>query len=144
MNALMPSPTMTSLRREMDRLFDRMWNGDIETSILTEWIPAADVSETAEAVNIKMEIPGLDPKDVQVMLKDQVLTIRGEKKREMEKKDERFYRKERIYGSFVRAIPLPTTVDEQKVNATFHNGLLTVSLIKAAEAKGMAIPIRAS
>jgi HSP20 family protein len=128
----------------MDRLFDRIWNGDIETPMLMDWAPAVDVSETADAVTIKMEIPGLDPKDVQVMLKDQVLTIRGEKKRETEKKDERFYRKERMYGSFVRTIPLPTFVDEHKVNATFHNGLLTVSLIKAAEEKGTPIPIKAS
>lgn len=146
MSLLMPAPmpSLTSLRKEMDRLFERAFDGDHELPSFVGWMPPLDLSETDELITLKMEIPGIDPKDVQVHLKGQLLIIRGEKRRETERKDERFYRVERSYGSFARTIQLPSMVREEKVNATFKNGLLTITLSKVPEAIGTSIPIKIS
>lgn len=141
MNALMPNPVISSLRREMDRLFDRVWEGNLETPLLGAWTPAVNVSESTDVVKVKLEIPGIEPKDVHVTLKDQVLVIRGEKVQETKGTDEKFYRTERSYGAFARAIQLPAAVDKNKVNASFKNGVLIVTMEKVPEAKGTAIPV---
>lgn len=141
MTALMTSPVLSSLRKEMDRLFERVWDGNLEMPALGDWIPVADVVESAEALTVKMEIPGIELKDIQVTLKDTALTVRGEKKQEIERKDAKFFRHERSYGYFARSVQLPTTVDPNKVKATFKNGVLTVVLEKAPEARGTAVPV---
>jgi HSP20 family protein len=145
MEALAPWTGLKSLRTEMDRLFDRFWEtGDIfELPALAEWRPALDVTETKDAVVVKAEIAGIEPKDVQVSLQDQVLTIKGEKKQEKEEKTERSYRLERAYGAFARSVRLPVSVDAGKVTAGFKNGVLTVTLPKTPGAKGATIPIKA-
>jgi HSP20 family protein len=134
------------MKKEMDRLFDRFWEGDFpQLPSMGEWAPALDVSETKDAVMVKAEVPGMDPKEIQLSLEDQLLTLKGEKKQEKEEKDEKehYYRSERSYGAFVRTVRLPATVDGSKVTATFKNGLLKVTLPKAATAKGTTIPIKA-
>jgi HSP20 family protein len=141
MKGLMQPGTM-SLRKEMDRLFDRFWDQDPELSEVAEWRPAMDVSETKDALTARLDVPGMEAKDIQVLLENGVLTVKGEKKKEFEEKDERFYRVERTYGSFVRALRLPVPVDGHKVKATFKNGVLHIVLPKTAEAKGTAIPIQ--
>jgi len=143
MRALMPAPELTSFRREMDRLFDRFWEDDGENlPAIREWVPSLDFSETADAYMVRIEIPGLEPKDVQVTLQDNVLTVKGEKKEEITQKDERFYRLERTHGMFSRSLRLPAPVDGAKVNAVFKSGLLTVTVPKAPEAKASTIPIK--
>jgi HSP20 family protein len=143
MNALMPvTPMLTSFRKEMDRLFERAFDQDFELPTVGGWAPPLDLSETNEMIMVRMEVPGIDPKDIHVQLKSHVLTIRGEKVREQERKDESYYRAERTYGSFVRTLQLPSSVREDKVNATFKNGLLTVTLTKVAEEVGTTIPIK--
>lgn len=143
MSALMPvSPMLTSFRKEMDRLFERAFDQDFELPSLRGWNPPLDLSETNEMIVVRLEVPGIDPKDIQVQLKGQVLTVRGEKIREQEKKDESYFRAEREYGSFIRTLQLPTSVREDKVNATFKHGLLTITLTKVAEAVGTTIPIK--
>jgi HSP20 family protein len=128
----------------MDRLFDRFWEGDLpQLPSMGDWAPALDVSETKDSVMVKAEVPGMDPKDIALSLQDQVLTLKGEKKQEKEEKDEHYYRAERSYGAFARAIRLPAPVDASKVTATFKHGLLTVTLPKAPAAKGATIPIKA-
>lgn len=139
MRALLPENGVTTFRKEMDRFFDRFWEGN-ETQ--GAWDPKLDVSETKEAFFVKAEVPGIDPKDIQVNLENGVLVLRGEKKQEVEKKDERYYRSERLYGTFVRSMRLPTPVDGAKVLASFKHGLLTIMLPKAAEAMGQSIPIK--
>jgi hypothetical protein len=84
----------------------------------------------------------MEPKDIQLSLHDQFLTIKGEKKQEKEEKDEHYYRAERSYGVFVRTVRLPATVDGSKVTTPFKNGLLKVTLPKSATAKGTTIPIK--
>jgi HSP20 family protein len=135
---------MTSLKQEMDRLFDRFFEPRADEFLaLGEWAPSLDLSETKDALVVKAEIPGMDPKEVQLSLQEQLLTIKGEKKQEKEEKDERFHRVERTYGAFTRAIRLPVAVDAGKVAATFKNGVLTVTLPKTPAARGTMIPVKA-
>jgi HSP20 family protein len=134
---------MGSLRREMDRLFDRFFEPLPEDLVaLGEWSPKVDVSDTKDAVVVKAEVPGIDPKEIQVSLQDQMLTIKGEKKQEKEEKDSHYYRMERSYGAFVRSIRVPAPVDGAKVSATFKNGVVTVTLPKTPAAKGTTIPVK--
>lgn len=143
MRALMPLTGMTNLRKEMERLFEHFGEpGWMEMSSLGDWEPKIDVSETKDAMIVKAEVPGVDQKDISVSLQDGVLTIKGEKSEEKEEKDKRYHRVERSYGSFARAIRLPSAVDGSKVSATFKDGVLTVTLPKTGEAKGTTIPIK--
>jgi len=144
MRTLMPWTGMAGLKTEMDRLFDRFfeprWD---DVPMLGEWAPNLDLSENKDAFVLKAEVPGMEPGDVSVSLQENLLTIKGEKKREKEEKDERYHRVERSYGAFTRMVRLPVTVEGSKVDAKFKNGLLTVTLPKAPTAKGTAIPVKA-
>ena len=129
------------MKREIDRLFDRLWEGDFpQLPAMGDWAPELDVSEK-DAVMVKAEVPGMDAKDIELSLHGKVLTLKGEKK-EKEEKDEH-YRMERSYGALARAVRLPASVDGSKVSATFKNGLLRVTLPKAPAAKGGTSPIKA-
>jgi HSP20 family protein len=144
MRSMMPWTGVPSLKREMDRLFERFlepdWSGF--PAAAGEWMPSLDLSETKEALTVKVETPGMDPKDVQVTLQENVLTIKGEKKEEKESKDERYHRVERNYGAFARSVGLPVAVDGSKVEAKFKNGLLTVTLPKTPGARGTTVPVK--
>jgi len=107
------------------------------------WMPSLDLAETKDALMVKVETPGIDPKDIQVTLQENLLTIKGEKKHEKEEKDERHHRVERSYGAFTRTVRLPVAVDGGKVDAKFKNGLLTVTLPKTPGAKGTTVPVKA-
>jgi HSP20 family protein len=145
MRALTPWTGTTSLRKEMERLFDRFLEPSWpEMPALGEWEPKVDVSENKDAIIVKAEIPGVEQKDISLSLQDGVLTIKGEKQDEKEEKDKRYHRVERSYGAFARAFRLPGAVDASRVTATFKDGVLTVTLPKTAEAKGTMIPIKAS
>jgi HSP20 family protein len=144
MRALTPWGGLT-LRREMDRMFDRFFEPRLEESEAGgEWAPKIDMSETKEALVVKAEIPGVEQKDIQVMLHGEMLTIKGEKQHEKEEKDEHYHRVERSYGAFARSFRLPAVVDGAKVTAAFKDGVLTVTLPKAPSAKGTTIPIKAA
>jgi HSP20 family protein len=144
MRALTPWTGFSGMKQEVDRLFDRLWEGDMAPfPAMGAWAPALDISETKDAVMVKAEVPGMDSTDIQLSLHDQALTLKGEKKQEKEEKDEHYYRVERSYGAFVRTVRLPAMVDGSKVSATFKNGLLAVTLPKAPAAKGTTIPIKA-
>ena len=144
MRSLMPWSSPGSLRHEMDRLFDRFFEGKWEdVPALGDWMPSLDLSETKDSLVAKVEVPGMEPKDIQISLQESLLTIKGEKKHEKEEKDERYYRMERAYGEFTRSVRLPVAVDGSKVAASFKNGLLTVTLPKTPAAKGSTIPIKA-
>ena len=144
MRVLAPWTGFGSLRKEMDRLFERFGDWDLpEMRTLGDWTPSLDVSETKDAFMVKVEVPGLDSKDISVSLEGQMLTIKGEKEHEKEEKDEQFYRAERAYGAFARTIRLPAAVDGGKVIAGYKNGVLTVTMPKAPGAKGNMIPVKA-
>jgi HSP20 family protein len=124
-----------ALHREMNRLFDdafRSFDSPALFGRMSNW-PSLEVSETDKEVRVSAELPGMDEKDVEVLLEDNGLTIRGEKRSEVEDKDRHF--SERFYGRFERRIPLGFEVDEGKVNAQFKNGVLTVAVPKSPEAQ---------
>jgi HSP20 family protein len=144
MRAMMPWTGMSNLKQELERFFGPFGELKLdEFPALGDWAPSMDVAETKEALVVKAEVPGLDPKDIQISLQEQYLTIKGEKTREMTDKEERYHRVERFYGSFARSVRLPVGVDGSRVTASFKNGLLTVTLPKTAAAKGTTIPIKA-
>ncbi|NBJ09302.1 Hsp20/alpha crystallin family protein [Microvirga arsenatis] len=129
-------PFMT-LHREMNRLFDDVFRSFDMAPFgalgrLAAW-PSVEVVENDKDVRICAELPGLDEKDVEVLMGEGVLTIRGEKKSEVEDKERAF--SERTYGRFERRIPLPWEVQEDKIDAAFRNGVLTVTLPKSAESR---------
>jgi HSP20 family protein len=128
----------TSLRRDMDRLFedfsrDLGWGPPAIAG--AGMAPRVDVSETETEIKIEAELPGVDEKDIEVVLSDGRLTIKGEKKQEKEEKKKDFPLVERSYGSFARSIGLPFEVDPNQVKASFAKGVLTVSLPKPPEVK---------
>lgn len=130
---------MLSLKRDIDRLFDAFWS-DMQVpfvgfdDVVGRSLPSTDVEDTEKALEVSMELPGLEEKDVEVTLKEGELVVRGEKKTQTEKKKKDYYLCERSFGSFYRAIPLPAGIDESKVEAKFKNGVLTVTLPKTTEA----------
>jgi HSP20 family protein len=131
---------VATLQRDIGRVLDDFWSRFDRPLGLTNgffaggW-PSADVSETDKAIEVSVELPGMDEKDIDVSVTDDMLTIRGEKKSESEKKDKGYYISERSFGSFHRSIPLPTSVDTRNVEAKFKKGVLTVTLPKTAEAQ---------
>jgi HSP20 family protein len=141
------SPFLT-LHREMNRLFDDVFNrfeGGVPSLIGRGWPsgswlsgswPSLEVNASDKAVRVSAELPGMDDKDVEILVDDGVLTIRGERKSETEDKDRHF--SERYYGRFERSIALPYEVEEDKAEASFRNGVLTVTLPKSAKAQDKA------
>ena len=117
---------LSSLRDELDSLFD---------SSLTGWLPALDAHEDKESFTVQVELPGFKREDIQVSLQDGVLTISGERKEEKVSQETEVHRQERYYGKFSRALTLPTAVAADKVKAAYKDGILTVTLPKAEEAK---------
>jgi HSP20 family protein len=134
---------LSAFRKEMDRLWNRSFGETALGRVLeTEWQPSADIAETADSITIKAELPGLEPKDIEVTLSGDLLTIKGEKKKEKEKKDEKFHRTERFYGIFERSFRFPVGVKMDKVEAKFDKGILTVTLPKTEEAKTKEIKVQ--
>ncbi len=134
-----------SLRRLNNVLDEAFANWPFQqdaSSITSSWYPACDVFEDKDSVKIIAELPGVNPEDVKLSLENNVLTIRGEKKQEAEERTERVHRYERSYGSFERAFVLPSTVDGDKVDAQYHNGILTVMVPKVERARPREIPVR--
>lgn len=127
---------MFPLQREMNRLFDEFLNGFDLAPLgeapgrISTFSPSVDVQETDKDVKVSAELPGIDEKDIEVSLDDNVLTLKGEKKEEHEEKDKTSYRVERSYGSFHRSILLPPEIDAENVKAKFKKGVLTVTLPK--------------
>ena len=139
-----------SLQREVNRLFDDFFRGfDLQPLRMAEekwggFNPKMDLEETEKEYRITAELPGMEEKDVEVLLTGNSITLKGEKKEEKEEKGKSFYRVERSYGTFQRTVPLPEGIDLKKVDAEFKNGVLTVKLPKTAEAKtkGKKVPVK--
>jgi HSP20 family protein len=129
-----------ALHREMNQMFDEFFR-DLDLSPLPggrNWgafSPSVDVREGETEVTVKAELPGMDEKDIEVSLTDDVLTIKGKKKAEKEEKGKDYWHRETSYGAFRRVIPLPEGLNTQKVDARFKNGVLTITLARLKEAK---------
>jgi HSP20 family protein len=145
MNALLPffsrslarrmEDPFTAMQREMNRLMADSIGGFAPLAGDDGFGPKIDLKETQDAYLVSAELPGLDAKDIEVSLAPQMVTIKGEKKREAESKDEKgYYFTERAFGAFVRAVPLPGEVQDDKVTAAFDKGVLAITLPKAVAA----------
>lgn len=135
---------LTTLRREMDRVFDRFFEGwPFRLSAEgREWAPSVDVSETAKKVVVKAEVPGMDAKDIDITVTGDLVTIRGERKQEKEEKEENFHRIERSYGAFSRSIRLPAEVETDKVDAAYKDGVLKITMSKTKKASAKKIEVK--
>jgi len=127
------------LHKQMDELFDD-WARSVRPPVATRreaglLRPTIDVSETEDAFKVSAELPGVEEKDVDVTVSDDRLTIKAEKRKESEEKDERFHRVERSYGAFERTMTLPPGVDTENVNAEMKNGTLTITIPKTQRMK---------
>ena len=125
-----------TLHRDVNRLFEDMFRGFglPMTGFATGTSPRIDVSETDQALVITAELPGVEQNDLDVQLSDTALTIKGEKKVERDEKSAGLHMRERSYGAFTRTIPLPVEIEQDKVDAKFVNGVLTITLPKSPEA----------
>jgi len=134
-----------SLRRDMERVFEDFsrdfgWGPPATADMATA--PRIDVSETDAEIKMEAELPGVDEKDVEVVLSGGHLTIKGEKKQEKDEKKQDYYLHERSYGSFARSVTVPFDADPDKVKAKFANGVLTVTVPKPPEIKAKAKKIQ--
>jgi HSP20 family protein len=135
-----------AIRDEMNRLFHDLFRGDDsrEGSWWTgAWTPAVEMYETGAELMLKAELPGFSIEDVQIELKDNTLTLKGERKRELDVKEDQYHRVERAYGAFQRSFILPALVDTDKAEATLKDGVLELKLPKTEEAKPKRIAITA-
>jgi HSP20 family protein len=139
-----PFRELDKMRGEMDRLWDAFFEGRPRKNTMEEgeWLPSVDVSETKNDLVVKAELPGMDPKDIDISLSDGLLTIKGEKKQEKEEKEENYHFIERSYGSFTRSVQLPREVKHENISASYKNGILKVVLPKSEEAKTKEIKIK--
>jgi HSP20 family protein len=138
-----PFREVATLQDRMNRLFRESFNqaGQDESLTNSSFAPAVDVYEDEHTVTLKIEVPGIDEKDIDVRLENNTLTVHGERKIEKEEKEENYRRVERQYGSFTRTFTLPTTVDGEKVAANYDKGVLKIALPKKAEAKPKQIKV---
>ncbi len=130
------------MQREIDRVFDRFRGGSADDGYSSTLMPAVDITERDNDFYIKAELPGVQKNDVKITVQNDILTIRGEKKQEAEKKGENYHRVERAYGSFQRSFTLPASVRSDRIEAAFNDGVLTISLPKAEEAKPKEIEVK--
>ena len=137
-----PAREMMTLREAMDRLFDDAFTRPL--SIRDGWsAPAIDMYQTDDEIVVKASLPGFKADDVQINITGDVLTLKGELKHEEEKKEKAWHMREQRWGSFERSIALPTNVVADRANADFENGILTITLPKAEEARPRTISVKA-
>lgn len=137
-----PFREMSTLQDRMNRLFSDQLGAITHDEALTgAFVPPVDVYEDENSIQVRLEVPGIDEKDIDIRLENNVLTIRGERKFEKDEKEENFHRVERRYGSFTRSFTLPATVNPEDVQAEYDKGVLKIQLAKRAEAKPKQIKV---
>ena|SRR5215813_641679 len=139
-----PYRDMLSVRDEMNRVFNEVFGrgtNDDTAWFSGAWSPPVDIYETDRALVIKAELPGFSKDDFSIEMKENTLVIKGERRREDEVKEGNYHRMERVYGAFQRSFLLPATVDHEKVNATYKDGILELHLpkVQAAQPKRIAV-----
>ena len=138
-----PFREFATLQDRINRVFRDSYSGAGQDEALTtsSFAPAVDVYEDEHKVSLKIEVPGIDEKDIDVRVENNTLTVHGERKIEKEEKEENYRRVERQYGCFTRTFTLPTTVDTENVSANYDKGVLKITLPKKAEAKPKQIKV---
>ena len=143
-----PVVQLRELSNRLSRLFEgdapRWRFGDVGGTLTSAWVPPCDVFEDRDAIRIVAEIPGVKSKDVEISLENNLLTIRGEKKQENRDESGQVHRYERTYGVFERTFALPSTVNVDKIEARYDDGVLTVTLPKVEQAHPRQIKVKAS
>ncbi len=135
-----PFRELENLQREMNRLFGFSLTREPALSA-GQFAPAVDISDTRDKFLVKADLPGLKKDEIEISVQDNVLTIRGEKKKDSEVKEDDYYRSERFHGSFSRTIQFPAAINSDKIEARYENGVLSVTLPKKEEAKPKQIKI---
>jgi HSP20 family protein len=135
---------LLNMHRGIDRMFDTLFSGGSwdEKTASSMWSPAVDVEERDLDYVVRVELPGVAKEDVNITTRENILTIRGEKKQKKESKESGYHRVERLYGSFQRSFALPGNVKDEKIEATFTDGILEVLVPKAEEAKARSIEVK--
>src|SRR2546428_12869840 len=135
--------TMQDRMNRMNRLFRESYSpeGPEEALTTTSFAPPVDIYEDEHNITLKIEVPGIDEKDIDIRVENNLLTVHGERKIEKEEKEENYRRVERQYGSFTRTFTLPNTVDTENVQANYDKGVLKITLPKKAEAKPKQIKV---
>ena len=138
-----PFREFSTLQDRINRVFRDSYSnaGQDESLTTSSFAPAVDVYEDEHKVSLKIEVPGIDEKDIDVRVENNTLTVHGERKIEKEEKEENYRRVERQYGSFTRTFTLPQTVDSENVSANYDKGVLKITLPKKAEAKPKQIKV---
>ena len=132
-------------RQELDELFERFFAEPIEGSggeVMRAWAPRVDVEETDKEIVVKADLPGVDPKDVDISVTEGALVIKGEKKEKREEKGKNYQRTERFIGQFYREVPLPPGTDPEKITATSSKGVITVTIAKAPQAQAKKVAVK--
>jgi HSP20 family protein len=141
-------PALMQLRHEMDKLLEGFagsswsfpeWDGPSWFS--SAWMPSLDFNENDKELSVALEIPGVNPNDIDISLSGNTLVIQGEKKEENENKEKGYYRAERRFGSFRRTLELPQRVEEDSIRADYSNGVLTIKARKSESAQTKRIPV---
>ena len=137
-----PIRDFASVQDEMNRLMGDVFGRPLDQGGAVVWQPPIDIEETPESYRVHVELPGMRLEDIKITLEDNRLTIQGEKSRTVEQKDATYHRLERVYGTFERSFSLTHAVNPEKIEATYRDGVLEVTVPKAEEAKAREIPIK--
>jgi HSP20 family protein len=133
------------MQREINKMFDHFFRTDAEEEesfAASRWLPAVDIAEKEDRFLVTMELPGVAREDVKITLQDRILTIRGEKKQENVPTSANVHRVERLYGGFQRSFTLPATVQGDAIDASYRDGVLTIAIPKAEEARPKQIDVK--
>ena len=136
-----PFRGVNTLQDQFNRLFNDAFDRKGEESSLTAWAPAVDIYETEHELVVKADLPEVDPKDLDIRVENNILTIRGERKFEKKVNDDNYLRVERAYGSFARSFTLANTVNSDAIKADYQDGVLTLTIPKREEAKPKQIKV---
>jgi HSP20 family protein len=147
-----PFRDLVSIQDELNRLFGRTFGSEprpgaaelTRAGATGSWVPPLDVFETGDKLVVKVELPGIEPDDVEVSVEDSTLTVSGSREFHQETEEQNYHRIERRYGAFSRSLRLPQTADAENVDARFDKGVLTIDIPKREEAKPRRIEIKAS
>jgi HSP20 family protein len=141
LNRWEPFRGAAALQEQVNSLFGNVLEHSGEESNLTSWAPAVDIYETEHELVVKADLPEIDPKDLDIRVENNILTIRGERKFEKKVNEENYLRVERAYGSFSRSFSLANTVNAEAIKADYQNGVLTLTIPKREEAKPKQIKV---
>jgi HSP20 family protein len=141
LNRWEPFRGAATLQEQVNRLFGNVLERSVEESNLTSWAPAVDIYETERELVVKADLPEVDPKELDIRVENNLLTIRGERKFEKKVNEDNYLRVERAYGSFSRSFSLANTVNSEAIQAEYQNGVLTLTLPKREEAKPKQIKV---